>query len=89
MLKPFFIHITQKLKHRNKQKVYFTVCLFAGLFFYFSLPKKLFTSPTSYVIEDGGGNLLNASIATDGQWRFPYNKNVPAHFTDCITTFED
>jgi len=53
------------------------------------LPRKLFTAPTSFVIEDSEGNLLNASIATDGQWRFPYNKNVPQKFIDCITTFED
>ena len=53
------------------------------------LPKKLFTTPTSYVIEDSDGNLLNASIASDGQWRFPYNKNVPKKFIDCITMFED
>ncbi|MBC7867753.1 MAG: penicillin-binding protein 1C, partial [Gloeobacteraceae cyanobacterium ES-bin-316] len=59
------------------------------LFFYFSLPKKLFTAPTSYVIEDAEENLLNASIAADGQWRFPYNKKVPKHFIDCITIFED
>jgi len=63
----------------------------AGLiiWFYFSLPKKLFNAPTSYVIEDANGNLLNATIASDGQWRFPYNKNVPQKFIDCITTFED
>lgn len=60
-----------------------------SIFFYFSLPKKLFSSPTCYVIEDAEGNLLNASIAADGQWRFPYNKNIPVHFTDCITAFED
>ena len=59
------------------------------LWFYFSLPKKLFNAPTSYVIEDADGNLLNATIAADGQWRFPYNKNVPQKFIDCITTFED
>ena len=59
------------------------------MLFYFSLPAPLFTSPTSYVIEDAEKNLLNASIATDGQWRFPYDKEVPSHFTDCITTFED
>jgi len=59
------------------------------LWFYFSLPKKLFNAPTSYVIEDKDGNLLNATIAADGQWRFPYNKNVPQKFIDCITTFED
>ena len=57
--------------------------------FWFSLPKKLFDSPTSYVIEDKEGGLLNASIAADGQWRFPYNKNVPQKFIDCIITFED
>jgi penicillin-binding protein 1C len=32
---------------------------------------------------------MNASIAADGQWRFPDNGKVPAHFIDCITTFED
>ena len=63
--------------------------ILALLLFYISLPRKLFTTPTSYVIEDARGNLLNASIAADGQWRFPTNPNVPAHFIDCITTFED
>lgn len=57
--------------------------------FYLSLPSQLFNTPTSYVIEDRDGSLLNASIASDGQWRFPANKNVPQKFTDCITTFED
>lgn len=59
------------------------------IWFWFSLPHKLFHAPTSYVIEDKDGNLLNATIAADGQWRFPYNKNVPQKFIDCITTFED
>ena len=67
--------------------------LFAGLlllgWFYAALPKKLFTTPTSYVLEDARGELLSAAIAADGQWRFPYNKKLPAHFVDCITTFED
>ncbi|MEP7143055.1 MAG: transglycosylase domain-containing protein, partial [Ferruginibacter sp.] len=57
--------------------------------FWLSLPNQLFNTPTSYVIEDKDGNLLNASIAEDGQWRFPYNKKVPQKFIDCITTFED
>lgn len=57
--------------------------------FWIMLPTKLFKAPTSFVIEDSEGNLLNASIASDGQWRFPYNKNVPQKFIDCITTFED
>ena len=57
--------------------------------FYFSLPNKLFNTPTSYVIEDKDGNLLSASIAADGQWRFPSNRKLPQKFIDCITTFED
>jgi len=70
-------------------KIKLLVLLGLLIWFYLSLPKKLFNAPTSYVIEDKDGNLLNATIASDGQWRFPYNKNVPQKFIDCITTFED
>ena len=63
----------------------------AGLliWFWLALPKKLFHAPTSYVVEDADGNLLNATIASDGQWRFPFDPNVPQKFRDCITTYED
>jgi len=57
--------------------------------FYLSLPKPLFRSPTSFVIEDASGKLLAASIATDGQWRFPAPEEVPEKFKKCIITFED
>lgn len=57
--------------------------------FYLSLPKLLFRSPTSFVIEDASGQLLAASIAVDGQWRFPATSEVPEKFAKCITTFED
>lgn len=57
--------------------------------FWLSLPNHLFKTPTSTVIEDADGNLLNATIAADGQWRFPFNRHVPQKFIDCITTFED
>lgn len=60
-----------------------------GLLFYIALPKHLFLSPTSYVIEDKMGNLLGASIATDGQWRFPARDVVPEKFAKCIVAFED
>ncbi|MFX8562054.1 hypothetical protein ABTM00_20195, partial [Acinetobacter baumannii] len=59
------------------------------LWFWLSLPSKLFVNPTCFVINDKDGNLLNASIAEDGQWRFPFNKNVPDKFVQCIITFED
>lgn len=57
--------------------------------FYLSLPTPLFRSPTSFVIEDSSGQLLAASIAADGQWRFPPAREVPEKFAKCITAFED
>ncbi|WP_299591496.1 penicillin-binding protein 1C [Mucilaginibacter sp.] len=59
------------------------------LLFWFCLPKPLFNSPTSYVIDDTDGQLLGAAIATDGQWRFPPNADVPEKFKECIIAFED
>jgi len=74
---------------RTATKIKLIVLLGLFIWFWLSLPSKLFHAPTCYVIEDKDGNLLNATIAADGQWRFPYNKNVPQKFIDCITTFED
>jgi penicillin-binding protein 1C len=68
----------------------FTAILFAlMIWFALCLPKPLFSSPTSFVIDDDAGQLLGASIATDGQWRFPYNAAVPDKFAKCIIAFED
>src|ERR1035437_10947715 len=63
--------------------------LLSGLLFWFCLPNPLFNSPTSYVIDDTDGQLLGASIASDGQWRFPPNAEVPEKFKECIIAFED
>ena len=60
-----------------------------GIIFWFCLPNPLFKSPTSYVIDDADGHLLGASIAGDGQWRFPPNMQVPEKFKQCIIAFED
>ena len=59
------------------------------IWFWFLLPQPLFRDPTSFVLTDNTGKLLNASIAGDGQWRFPENQHVPEKFVQCITTFED
>lgn len=77
-----------KLLSRKKRGLLIILTLLLG-WFYFSLPETLFNTPTSYILEDKDGVLLNATIATDGQWRFPYNESVPQKFIDCITTFED
>jgi penicillin-binding protein 1C len=59
------------------------------IWFWLCLPKQLFNTPTSYVIDDDHGQLLGAAIASDGQWHFPYNPNVPEKFKQCIIAFED
>ncbi|ASU34803.1 penicillin-binding protein 1C [Mucilaginibacter xinganensis] len=75
----------------KKPKVIIILSFLSALFllFWLCLPSPLFNSPTSYVIDDTDGQLLGASIATDGQWRFPPNADVPEKFRQCIITFED
>ncbi len=73
----------------KKQLLVTGILLLLLALYYASSPSRLFIQPTSYVVEDASGKLLSASIAPDGQWRFPHNSEVPAHFIDCITTFED
>lgn len=65
------------------------IILILIILFWFCIPKHLFNAPTSFVIDDNQGQLLGASIASDGQWRFPYNANVPPKFKACIIAFED
>ena len=88
-MKRFHIIINKFKNLKRRTKIVLGVMAVLLVWFYFSLPSKLFNAPTSFVIEDKDGNLLNASIAADGQWRFPYDENVPEKFIKCITTFED
>ena len=59
------------------------------IIFIFILPDRLFTDPISTILLDKDNNLLGAHIADDGQWRFPYNEDVPEKYSTCITNFED
>lgn len=65
------------------------LCLLLALAFLFCLPVRLFTSPTSFVLEASNGELLSASIAKDGQWRFPVSDSIPDRFSSCMVAFED
>lgn len=55
----------------------------------FCLPRPLFDNPVSFILEDNQGELLGARIAADGQWRFPYQNDVPQKYADCVVAFED
>lgn len=61
----------------------------AVLLYYFALPKQLFNEPYSTVVQDRDGELLNAGIASDGQWRFPESHQVPHKFATALITYED
>ncbi len=57
--------------------------------YYFCLPQPLFSDPYSTVLEDKHHRLLSASIAADGQWRFPVVDTVPEKFEKALILFED
>ncbi len=54
-----------------------------------SLPPQLFRPAYSTVILDREGRLLSASIAPDGQWRFPADGQVPEKFARALIAWED
>ncbi len=49
----------------------------------------LFNGPRSTVALDRDGGLLGATVAGDGQWRFPGSGQVPEKFAVCLLQFED
>ena len=57
--------------------------------YWFCLPDPLFHDPVCTVVLDRKQTLLGARIANDGQWRFPYQKEVPTKFQTAIICFED
>ena len=72
----------------HRRKTWFTLFVLAIIYWQI-LPSRLFDDPTCYVLEDADGNLLNAKITTDGQWRFPETEQVPDKFAKAIVAFED
>lgn len=54
-----------------------------------SIPQTLFDVDYATLIEDENGSLLTAVIATDGQWRFPIEEDVPPKFKEALLCFED
>ncbi|MEO7990265.1 MAG: hypothetical protein ABI663_12040 [Chryseolinea sp.] len=59
------------MNSKNKIRIGLGVALVMLVVYYFCLPNTLFNDSYSTVLEDSKGELLSASIAEDGQWRFP------------------
>lgn len=83
------------LGNKNTRKAYLIILLFGLLYFsiflvfIFSLSSDLFEDPYSTVLLDRNGEILGASIADDGQWRFPESENLHENYILCLTQFED
>ena len=86
MKKIFFKIIKRFKKH---WKILAGIFLLLFILWLNCLPTQLFNSPTSTVLVDSEGRLMNATIASDGQWRFPGRDTVPYKFEKCIIQFED
>ncbi len=79
-----------KIFHSRRSRIVGTVIVASVIFyFFFLLPDLLFKDPYSTVLEDKNGILLSASIAPDGQWRFPQQEFVPQKFKEAIILYED
>lgn len=55
------------------------------LFYPFQLPAYSYST----VLNDRTGQLLNAQVAPDGQWRFPPSDSIPQKIKTCVRLFED
>ena len=72
-----------------KKHIITTIIIIIMICFYCSLPTPLFNDPISDIIYSSEGELLNARISKDGQWRFPETENVPETFARSVVMFED
>lgn len=79
----YVVHIIKKHKVKS---ILVALSLIA---YYFCLPENLFEDPTATVIESVDNELLGATIAEDGQWRFPELDSIPEKFKTSILLFED
>ncbi|MBX7125875.1 MAG: penicillin-binding protein 1C [Cyclobacteriaceae bacterium] len=75
-----------------RRKLVYTTVVLCGLlagYWLLALPSVLFQDSYSTLLLDRDGNLLSASIAMDGQWRFPEVSNVPDRYKQAVVLFED
>jgi penicillin-binding protein 1C len=85
----FRLKLIALIKYIRRPGIIASFAIILATAVWFAVPPRMFNVPASYVIEDSHGTLMSASIASDGQWRFPHNDSVPAKFINCITVFED
>src|SRR5688572_6961555 len=83
------LHVIHRLKAMRWRVLFFLIPAALCAWFAFCLPDRLFDVSYSTVLLDREGNLLNANVAADGQWRFPPTDNVPEKFKQALIQYED
>lgn len=79
-----------KLKNKAKLNIIVGLSLILVATAYWQwLPDKIFNADYSSVVLSADGQLLDARIATDEQWRFPLVTHIPQKFKQALITFED
>lgn len=76
-------------KTEKKRLSFLLIWMVFSLLFWNLTTGKLFPDTYSGVLLDRNGKLLQARIASDGQWRFPPGKKVPEGFKTALLHFED
>ncbi len=77
------------LGKRISQIKFFLAFTFSAVLVFLFIPVIEFHKSYSTVIEDRNEKLLGASIADDGQWRFPKSDTLPYKFVTALLQFED
>ncbi|WP_421764268.1 penicillin-binding protein 1C [Ekhidna sp.] len=73
--------------NRTKKSLLFLFLGIGFIFFIYPLNEPRYSYST--VLNDRNGNLLAATIAKDGQWRFPEPDSIAQKLKLCIQYFED
>src|SRR5579864_7188305 len=76
---------------RLKRAALWTGCALVTFWiaFWRMLPEPLFHEPVAAILLARDGTLLSASIASDGQWRFPPLTHVPEKYRQALFLYED
>lgn len=87
------MQVKNTARKKMKSVVKWILTSFAVLFLIwyigFALPSPLFQKPASTVVFSADNELIGASIAPDGQWRFPALDTIPYKIEKTVLNFED
>lgn len=86
------MNMRQKVKSIGRGTKALLFFIFALALFFLGgkfIPRPLFDTSYSSVLESKNGQLLGARIAGDEQWRFPSVDSIPEKYEKCLLCFED